>query len=493
MKQITLSLLTLLVTLFNLSCSDNIAGGASEAEAGTVSGIIIVKNGNIAPNTTINIYSTNNKENAGQSTTDEDGRFSFHSLQPGRYFLYGVKDSLKFGEFLNLSNDTIDLVDTLTAPGTVQIRILEDSLPIDAICRIKDTPFEKSIDEGKSTSDGYKIFSFESAPAILYPAVVIESQNAVTGNFYYIPVLSGDTTEVGFSTKWSSVSLPPPFTSLKVNDITFNLSGILFGATDEGLLYIDDTNTNINTTLGINNLIVNTIAPGTGDTIWGGGNNGLFRYINNTTDVYDTTNSLLPGNKIIDVASGLDSSVWIATDSGIVNWKNGFQNMFNTSNSELPSLNITSFSVDTSGTLWVATSDKGIFSLTASGTIITYSFENSLIPTQEIDLIISSYEGLWMLTSLGVLKFDGETWTLMTVGNTPLKSLSINNIAVNRVLREIWFVMDQKIIRKNGTTWITEDLTSVAASGEVTHVGFSNDGSFGALSGVGRIFRFDLR
>lgn len=94
-----------------------------------------------------------------------------------------------------------------------------------------------------------------------------------------------------------------------------------------------------------------------GPTIWIGTDNGLVNYTNGTTTIYNTSNSLLPTNKIRALALSISGKLWIGTFSGggLASFDGSNWQVFTPSNSDLPNNSVSVIKENTNGDLWIGT------------------------------------------------------------------------------------------------------------------------------------------
>ncbi len=90
-----------------------------------------------------------------------------------------------------------------------------------------------------------------------------------------------------------------------------------------------------------------------------GTDKGFVRYIFGNWEIYNTNNSNLPNNHILDIAVN-NNEIWIATKSGLVKFEDGNFVVYNTGNSALPDNWITAIGFNNNGVLYVGTYSAGI-------------------------------------------------------------------------------------------------------------------------------------
>ena len=107
---------------------------------------------------------------------------------------------------------------------------------------------------------------------------------------------------------------------------------------------------------------------------------------NSSFTVYDTSNSPLPSDYILDVIPDPGGGIWIGTTAGLVRFDGTSWTIFNQANTGMPGTNV-----------------SGIARRASDGLLAIANYQSSVYP----------YTG-------GVSTFDGNTWTHYTRDNSPL-------------------------------------------------------------------------
>ena len=138
--------------------------------------------------------------------------------------------------------------------------------------------------------------------------------------------------------------------------------------------------------------------------------------------VFDTTNSMIPSNRITGIGIDASDAVWTAHSSGsgighgCARFDGSSWTVYNRENSGLPHDNANSFAFSADGTVWIGTgsthgSGGGLARLDADGWT-TYNTDNSALPHSNIGMMSFGPDGgLWMGTYGGIARFDGMSWT----------------------------------------------------------------------------------
>ena len=155
--------------------------------------------------------------------------------------------------------------------------------------------------------------------------------------------------------------------------------------------------------------------------------------------VYDTSNSSLPGNEVMDIAI-TEGNKWIGTlKKGITKFDGIDWDLYNKDNSNLPGNEIGSIDIDETGNPWITVAQVYDFNLLLGiaefdGSNWTlYNTSTSGIPHNRINKILIDNQGnKWMSTAyLGIVKFDGTNWTVYDTSNSGLPHNDICLMAID--------------------------------------------------------------
>ena len=134
---------------------------------------------------------------------------------------------------------------------------------------------------------------------------------------------------------------------------------------------------------------VNAMAVDTANNLWVGSNYGLRKFVpgnNSTFTLYDTTNSGLPSDYILDVKADPNGGIWIGTAAGLVRFDGVNWMTYNQANTGMPGVVVADVARRSSDGLIAIASNQG---------------------------------STWPYTG-GVSTFDGTNWTHYTPDNSPL-------------------------------------------------------------------------
>ncbi len=178
--------------------------------------------------------------------------------------------------------------------------------------------------------------------------------------------------------------------------------------------------------------------------LWVGTRQGLAHLLADSTwQVFNTSNSPLPDNWVVRLVSDGNQGLWLGTgetfgmsgdNGGVAHFKaDGSWEVFNTSNSKLPGDIVWSATSDLNGGMWVGTTDMfgvsgGLAHFHSDGTVEAFTPDSSQLPNPRVSsLYTDNREGVWVGTGgsgLAYLHTDG-TWDLL---NTHEQSIPDNMI-----------------------------------------------------------------
>lgn len=170
---------------------------------------------------------------------------------------------------------------------------------------------------------------------------------------------------------------------------------------------------------------------------WDGSANvggGLARFDEASWQVFDTSNSGLPGNFLTHVAVAPDNRVWVATlGAGIAVFDGQQWDVFDSGNSPLPDNDVYALAAEPSGVLWVGMYTAGL--LRYDGTQWAhFTAVNSGLGSDIVNLIVPDAAGtIWVGTDFhGLVRTDGNAWEAHGQGPlTPGFNTSVSGIAVD--------------------------------------------------------------
>ncbi|MCY7350541.1 MAG: hypothetical protein LH606_07720 [Cytophagaceae bacterium] len=143
---------------------------------------------------------------------------------------------------------------------------------------------------------------------------------------------------------------------------------------------------------------------------------GLARFDGTNWQVFDTQNSPLPGNGILDLALAPDDALWVATDKGLARFDGKNWRVFTKANAPFPSDFIVAVDVVSDGRVWAATG------ATARGQKILFLFDGTRWQEQNApeaptayevsDLLVDRNQTLFSTRGRGLLRRTAQQWTV---------------------------------------------------------------------------------
>jgi len=177
--------------------------------------------------------------------------------------------------------------------------------------------------------------------------------------------------------------------------------------------------------------------------VWVGTSDGLGRFDGSAWSVYTTSNTILPDNRITDIAFDSEGKKWISCynfengEGGVLCFDDTNWNLFDTSNSELPSNKVNVIVIDGNDTKWIGTW-SGLAAYNENG--ITAN-EDHLIFVDE-GISISNYPNPFNPTTT-------ISYNLPNSGTTTLNIYNIKGQLIKQLADEIQSA-GQHIINWNG-------------------------------------------
>ena len=191
------------------------------------------------------------------------------------------------------------------------------------------------------------------------------------------------------------------------------------------------------------------------DNVWVGTNGGLVK-LNKTTGektFYNTFNSGLPNQYVINLTIDVSGNKWIGTYQGLAKFNGTNWTIYNIDNSGLPDDYISSLAIDESGNKWIGTY-QGLAKFNGTNWTI-YNISNSGLPDNIVTSIAIDGSGnKWIGTYYsGLAKFDGTNWTVYNTSNSGLPADFISSLAIDGSGNK-WIGTDGGGLAKfNGTNW----------------------------------------
>jgi ligand-binding sensor domain-containing protein len=182
-------------------------------------------------------------------------------------------------------------------------------------------------------------------------------------------------------------------------------------------------------------------------------------------ELYDSSNSQLPGNDLRSIAADSTDRIWTGTWSkGVVMFNGSEWKIYNSTNSAIPNDTIQDIAVDKLNTIWIAT-QNGIAKFDGAAWH-AYTQANAPLPVRHTraiacDTNINVWIGCGNVDTGGLLRFDGVTWTQYSTGNSILPCRAVNTIVVDKN-NDLWvgttqFQGNGGLVRFDGNVWTEYD------------------------------------
>ncbi len=229
---------------------------------------------------------------------------------------------------------------------------------------------------------------------------------------------------------------------------------------------------------GLSSNFVSAIEFDKKNNLWiGTQDRGLIYHNSENWVIYNTSNSILPSERIQKIISHEDE-IWVGTIAGIVRIINDSWDLITKSNSPLSSDYIEDLAIDHNGVLWIAT-DDGLASF-YTGSWNLFVPDNSEIPGRYITSIaVDDLNNKWIGTlNNGIAMFDGNAFTIYSENNGAIVNDKIQDIS----------------IRQNGEVWAAH----IPIQSKIENVSYYSDEQWrvpnfdSQLKKVNRIFCDDL-
>ncbi len=288
-----------------------------------------------------------------------------------------------------------------------------------------------------------------------------------------------------------------------INDIEADNENNIWVATNNGIVVFDGTTwTNHDSTTGLNQHIITQIKKDSEGTIWAGSPTGAYRYCDTTWIVFNSQNSILQGDNILDIETDRFGSLWFTTNtmvkSGGVTYFDGdnYWAIFSQADG-LVSNDIADITIDADDNIWFASYnnlDTGITKLQGFSNWITYQYADSF-PLVNIRKIKADLDGnIWILSDNynGVIKFDGINSVFFNQSNSPLTGI-IQCIEVDKQ-KNIWFGTTNGAYKFNGTTWTLFNTSNSGLPGNnIKDIAFDNNDNIWFATAYNGIAKLDLK
>lgn len=175
------------------------------------------------------------------------------------------------------------------------------------------------------------------------------------------------------------------------------------------------------------------------------------------------------GKRIHDIVE-TGGIIWAATESGLVslNPATSETNVYLTTNSQIPTERIVSLAAASGGTFWIGSYKAGLVSFDGTNWQIYNTGNSDLSHNTVNDIHIAANGTVWAATDSGLCSFDGSSWQVYTTGNSPLPNNKVNAVIEEGTI--LWVGTEGGLARKNGVLWDTFGTSNGLPGIEITAV-----------------------
>jgi len=211
---------------------------------------------------------------------------------------------------------------------------------------------------------------------------------------------------------------------LSINRIKFDKTGVLWGATNFGLLRYDGTNwelfNKINSGMPDDHFFDLDIAQD--NVIWCAGLKSIMKFdgLALSCQEFTNSNSGIFDAQFYNIAVDNDGVVYAASNKGFSVIKNGITTNYDSKNSPLPNFFYSqNIEIDKNNNIWIADRNNGAFKFKNDGTWEKFTMENSGIGINFIRYVYcDNKDNVWFVSQNGITKYDGTNWQNINTANS---------------------------------------------------------------------------
>jgi ligand-binding sensor domain-containing protein len=196
---------------------------------------------------------------------------------------------------------------------------------------------------------------------------------------------------------------------------------------------------------------------------WGG---GLIKYDGENWEIFNALNSGLPEDWVYSITIDNNDAIWIGTSEGLAKYDGANWASWVPSNSILPyDYNyITALASDHSGIIWVGTYSGGLVRIDGEVWTVFNSY-NSVIPHNQINAITVDGNGTkWFGTNAGLVKHDNSDWTIYNAQNTGLPYMDVVMAVASENTNVLWISTYNNLVKFDGENWTYFDYIGGASA-----------------------------
>ena len=225
---------------------------------------------------------------------------------------------------------------------------------------------------------------------------------------------------------------------------------------------------------------------------WAGG--GLAKFDGENWTVYNTANSGLPHNDHTGLSIDPQGNIWSATEGGLVKFDGQNWTVYNTSNSGLPVNLVASPSFDAQGNLWVGSWGGGLSKFDGSNWTVYNTSNSDLVNNRPWGTYFDVEGNLWIgANGGGLVKFNATSWNVYLTSNSGLPSNVVGPMCFDSE-GGLWIGTDGGLTRFDGQNWTVYDKSNSGLPHNlVNDLEIDNQGNLWIGTGGGGLAMFNGR
>ena len=295
------------------------------------------------------------------------------------------------------------------------------------------------------------------SPWTAFPARAEISCMAEDATYLYVGTAWGGVSRInkstGVQTHYHRTN--SGMTSNQVRALKMDSNGVLWIGTLDGLIKYDGVSwqTWRMGQAGFPHDEVNAIEEDANGGIWVGTNDGLAKENGGTWTVYNSQNSALVSNLVLDLLA-YGSDLWIGGGGSLTKYDGTSFTVWATTNSNLPTGTVNSIAATSAGDLYLSVSGSG-YSFFDGISFTNYSNMNSgLISNQNKGMTLDQNGTLWFGSwgwSTPLQSYDGTNWTSYDWNNSGLSNNNINALHTD-MTGDVWIATLDSLCKFSGGT-----------------------------------------
>lgn len=205
--------------------------------------------------------------------------------------------------------------------------------------------------------------------------------------------------------------------------------------------------------------------------IWTGGylpfwsEGSLVRFDGATFSTWSNFEGYLPADRIYDIDFDQNGHIWVATNGigngvthgGLAHYDGSNWVQYTTLNTPLPEDDMRGVTVDNLNNVWAtfwnpASGVGGVAKFDGTNWSI-FTMQNGLPTYTVTDIETDAQNNIWIGTSTGLIKYDGNNFTLLNTSNSGLISQNIRDVEYDETTGKLYVAVGIAINIFDGTNW----------------------------------------